>query len=182
MIVNMKVKSESVSCSVVSDSLQPYGLQPTRFLCPWDSPARILKWVAISSSRGLPDPGIKASSLMTPALADGLFTTSTTSMYIHTADSLCCTAETNMALYPRDLPGPSAMRRHSKETAIDEPRSRASADTGPANALMLDFQPPVLRHKCLLCISCLVLVFWNGSPEGLRQLDSVLCLSPFSWS
>ena len=49
-----------------------------------------------------------------------------------------------MALYPRDLPGPSAMRRHSKEIAIDEPRSRASADTGPASALMLDFQLPVL--------------------------------------
>ena len=25
------------ACSVVSDSLQPYGLQPTRLLCPWDS-------------------------------------------------------------------------------------------------------------------------------------------------
>ena len=26
-----------VSCSVVSNSLQPHGLQPTRHLCPWDS-------------------------------------------------------------------------------------------------------------------------------------------------
>ena len=26
---------ESVSCSVVSDSLQHHGLQPTRLLCPW---------------------------------------------------------------------------------------------------------------------------------------------------
>ena len=26
--------------SVVSDSLQPYGLQPTRLLCPWDSPGK----------------------------------------------------------------------------------------------------------------------------------------------
>ena len=26
------------SCSVVSDSLQPYGLQSPRLLCPWDSP------------------------------------------------------------------------------------------------------------------------------------------------
>ena len=24
----------------MSDSLQPYGLQPTRFLCPWDSPGK----------------------------------------------------------------------------------------------------------------------------------------------
>ena len=29
-----------VSCSVMSDSGQPYGLQPTRLLCPWDSPGR----------------------------------------------------------------------------------------------------------------------------------------------
>ena len=28
------------SCSVMSDSLQPHGLQPTRFLCPWDSPGK----------------------------------------------------------------------------------------------------------------------------------------------
>ena len=26
------------SCSVVSDSLRPHGLQPTRFLCPWHFP------------------------------------------------------------------------------------------------------------------------------------------------
>ena len=28
------------SCSVVSDSLQPRGLQPTRLLRPWDSPGK----------------------------------------------------------------------------------------------------------------------------------------------
>ena len=28
------------SCSVVSDSLQPRGLQPTRLLHPWDSPGK----------------------------------------------------------------------------------------------------------------------------------------------
>ena len=27
--------------SVVSDSLRPFGLQPTRLLCPWDSPGKI---------------------------------------------------------------------------------------------------------------------------------------------
>ena len=39
-----------VSCSVVSDSLWPHGLQPTRLLCPWILQARILEWVAISFS------------------------------------------------------------------------------------------------------------------------------------
>ena len=33
-------KCESVSCSVVPDSLQPRGLQPARLLCPWDSPGK----------------------------------------------------------------------------------------------------------------------------------------------
>ena len=30
----------SVSCSVVSNSLQPHGLQPTRLLYPWNSPGK----------------------------------------------------------------------------------------------------------------------------------------------
>ena len=33
-------KVESESGSVVSDSLQPYRLWPTRLLCPWDSPGK----------------------------------------------------------------------------------------------------------------------------------------------
>ena len=35
----------------MSDSLQPYGLQHTRFLCHGILQARILEWVAISLSR-----------------------------------------------------------------------------------------------------------------------------------
>ena len=33
-------KSESESCSVMSDSLRPHELQPTRLLCQWDSPGK----------------------------------------------------------------------------------------------------------------------------------------------
>ena len=33
-------ESERVSCSGMSDSLWPHGLQPTRLLCPWDSPGK----------------------------------------------------------------------------------------------------------------------------------------------
>ena len=40
--------------------------------------ARILEWVALPSSRGLPNPGIKPASLMSLALAGGLFTTNNT--------------------------------------------------------------------------------------------------------
>ena len=28
------------TCSVLSDSLQPHGLQPKRLLCPWNSPGK----------------------------------------------------------------------------------------------------------------------------------------------
>ena len=42
--------------------LRPHGLQPTRLLCPWDFPARILEWLATPSSRDLPNPGIKLES------------------------------------------------------------------------------------------------------------------------
>ena len=40
--------------------------------------ARILEWAARPSSGDLSDPGIKPASLMSPALAGGFFTTSTT--------------------------------------------------------------------------------------------------------
>ena len=33
-------ESESVSYSVMSNSLQPRGLEPTRLLCPWNSPGK----------------------------------------------------------------------------------------------------------------------------------------------
>ena len=36
----LKRKSGVVLCLVVSDSFQPYGLQPARLLCPWDSPGK----------------------------------------------------------------------------------------------------------------------------------------------
>ena len=44
------------SCSVMSNSLQPHGLYPTRLLHPWDFQARVLEWVAISFSRGSSQP------------------------------------------------------------------------------------------------------------------------------
>ena len=56
--------------------------------------ARILKWVAIASSRDLPDPGITVSP-MSPALLGGFFTTGTTwetlewSMISKDTESLC---------------------------------------------------------------------------------------------
>ena len=45
-----------VSCSVMSDSLQPHKLQPIRLLCPWNSLARILQWMTIPFSIGSSQP------------------------------------------------------------------------------------------------------------------------------
>ena len=58
-----------LSCSVVSDSLLPHGLWPTRLLSPWDSPG---KNTGVGGHVCLPDPGIEPVS---PALAGGFFTT-----------------------------------------------------------------------------------------------------------
>ena len=59
----------------MSDSLRPRGLYPTRFLCPWISQARILKWAAFPALGDLPNPAIKPRALVSPGLADRFFTT-----------------------------------------------------------------------------------------------------------
>ena len=55
-----------LSCSVISDSLQPRGLQPTRLLCPWGF-SRQKYWSGLPCPPlgDLPNPGIKPRS---PAL------------------------------------------------------------------------------------------------------------------
>ena len=65
--------------SVVSNSLQPYRLEPARLLCPWGfSSQEFWSGLPLGSPGHLPDPGIEPVSLMTSALAGGIFTTSTT--------------------------------------------------------------------------------------------------------
>ena len=62
---------ESVSCSVMSDSLQPHRLWPTRLLCPWNSSGKNTGVGSYSFlQEDLPDPGMEPRS---PALqADSL--------------------------------------------------------------------------------------------------------------
>ena len=67
--------------SVVSESLRPYGLLPARLLCPWDSPDKntgVYSLEPCPPPGELPNPGIEPESLMSPALAGGLFTASAT--------------------------------------------------------------------------------------------------------
>ena len=60
-------------CSVMCDTLQPCVLLGSSVHGIYQ--ARILEWVAITSSRHILDPGIEPTS---PTLAGGFFTTSTT--------------------------------------------------------------------------------------------------------
>ena len=48
------IKSESRS--VVSDSLRPHGLLPTRILSPWNLQTKILEWVTVPFRRGSSQP------------------------------------------------------------------------------------------------------------------------------
>ena len=60
----------------MSNSLQSHGLQPTRLLCPWDFPGKnTVSGLPFPSPGDLPDPGIQPTSLASPALVDGFFTT-----------------------------------------------------------------------------------------------------------
>ena len=59
-------------CPTLCDPLDGSHLGST---VHWISHMRILKWVTISFSRDLPNPGIKPTTLVSPALADRFFTT-----------------------------------------------------------------------------------------------------------
>ena len=51
--------------SVVSDSLRPHGLQPTRLLCPWGfSRQEYSSGLPCPSPRDLPNPGLEPRSLI----------------------------------------------------------------------------------------------------------------------
>ena len=53
-----------LSCSVMSDSLRPYGLEPARLLCPWEF-SRQEYWTGLPClpPADLPNPGIEPKSL-----------------------------------------------------------------------------------------------------------------------
>ena len=57
-----KASNESESCSVVSNYLQPHGLQPARLLCPWNSPGQNIGVGSLSLPQGiLPTQGSSPS-------------------------------------------------------------------------------------------------------------------------
>ena len=63
----------------MSDPSPPCRLEPTRLLCPWDSPVKNTGVYCHALLHGIfPTQGIKPTSLMAPALAGRFFTTSPT--------------------------------------------------------------------------------------------------------
>ena len=64
-------------CSVVVDSLQSHGLQPARFLCPWNFPGKNTGAGCHFRLQGIL-PRTELMSLMSPALVGGFFTINTT--------------------------------------------------------------------------------------------------------
>ena len=69
----LKKESESASHSVLSDSLQPHGLLPTRLLCPWDfSRQEYWSGLPFPTLGDLPYLGMETES---SALAGEFFTT-----------------------------------------------------------------------------------------------------------
>ena len=68
-----------LSHSVVSDSVQPYGWEPSRLLCPRDSPGRNTGVGSHALLQGMfPTQELNPRLLMSPAFAGGLFTTGAT--------------------------------------------------------------------------------------------------------
>ena len=65
-----------LSRSVMSNSLQPYGLYPTSLLCPWGILQAIAKCIAMPSSKVSSRP--RNRTLMSSALGGRFFTTSAT--------------------------------------------------------------------------------------------------------
>ena len=71
--------------SVMFDSLWPYGLLPSRLLCPWDSPGKNTGVDCHSHFQGIFPIQGSNPCLIPPALADEFFTTSAIweAHYIH---------------------------------------------------------------------------------------------------
>ena len=75
------------SLSIVSDSCDPMNYSPPVSSVHGVFQAGILEWLPFPLPGDLPDPGIEPVSLVSPALAGGFFTTSTT----WEAKTLICT-------------------------------------------------------------------------------------------
>ena len=73
-------------CLVVTNSLRPWGLWPTRLLCPWGfSRQEYWSGLPFPPPGDLPNSGIEPTSSVSPALAGGFFTLSYLENYTKTS-------------------------------------------------------------------------------------------------
>ena len=68
----------------------PTGYSPAGFSVHEIFQVRILEWVAISFSGDLPDPGMEPVPPMSPALADGFFTTAIPGKLVESLRGIFC--------------------------------------------------------------------------------------------
>ena len=68
-------EAQSLLMCMLSWSLQPYGLQPAKLLCPWDFPGKkYWSGLPFPPPGDLPDPGVKPTSPVSPVFTDWFFT------------------------------------------------------------------------------------------------------------
>ena len=89
-----------VSVAQSCPTLLPHGLEPTRLLCPWDFPGKMLEWVAISFSRALSWP--RDWTQVSPT--EGGFFTFTDSEAHLLPQGLCMHGPLSLQCFPHHLP------------------------------------------------------------------------------
>ena len=135
----------------MSDSLRPHGLQPVRLLCPWDSPGK--------------NTGVGCHSLL-----QGIFLTQGWNPgLLHRRQILyrLSHGEAKRKIWTQTRGGRPREEgdRDRREAATSHGAATTPAAGGgpgtdspaeptrrspPSDTLILDFQPPELREKCLL--------------------------------
>ena len=143
-----RVKSQSVSCSVASNSLWPHGLSPPGSSVHGIHQTRILEWVAIPISRG----SSQSRDQTWVSCIAGRFFTIWTKYWARACVCVCIHIHTykdwgNASIsqetpkLPADHQKPSVIyKTDSLEQTVQEIR--------PANTLTLDFWPPELWGWC----------------------------------
>ena len=80
-----EAQNESISCSVMSSSLQPHGLQPASLLCPWNSPGKNIEVGCHSLFQVVKNPPANAGDLRDEGSTPGLGRSPGESMATHSS-------------------------------------------------------------------------------------------------
>lgn len=85
--------------------MRPYGLQPARLVCPWDSLGKNTEVGCHAlPSWNLPAPEIKPTSLMSSPLADKFFTTNATCLVTIQSELLLVLCQGSASLREQSVP------------------------------------------------------------------------------